>query len=179
MDPQPWKAGAMGRCSVPGGVSCSRRGSHPGEERCCAATPSPPGGAGGPWAPSLSFRFSCSGGKSRLTGQEEAPGGGGGTEAAALPVDNLSASSRQGAFPAAQGCCPDTPTPHPRAGDPAVPSMAASPGGIPSELQGKHRPPPRCRGIAATWNLPHGACLAPLRLAGAARVTFGSLGCHR
>lgn len=79
---------------------------HPGEatrekKGCWVGPPSPPGGASGPWAPSLSFRFSCSGGKSRLTGQEEAPGGGGGTEAAALPVGNLSASSRHGAFPAA------------------------------------------------------------------------------
>lgn len=106
MDPQPWKAGTVGRCYcfVLGGtrrVSCSPRGSHTGEEGCWVGPPSPPGGASGPWAPSLSFRFSCSGGKSRLTGQEEAPGGGGGTEAAALPVGNLSASSRHGAFPAA------------------------------------------------------------------------------
>lgn len=68
--------------------------------------PSPPGGPGGPWAPSLSFLFSCSGAKSRLTGQEEAPGGGGGTEAVALPLCHLSASSRHGPSPAAPGMLP-------------------------------------------------------------------------
>ena len=53
---------------------------HPGEatweEKRWAGMPSPPNGAGGPRAPSLSFRFSCSGGKSCLTGQEEAPSAG-------------------------------------------------------------------------------------------------------
>lgn len=154
MDPQPWKAGAMGRCSVPGGVSCSRRGSHPGEERCCAATPSPPGGAGGPWAPSLSFRFSCSGGKSRLTGQEEAPGGGGGTEAAALPVDNLSASSRQGAFPAAPKDAALTPR-HliPGQVTPRCQAWLRSPEGSPASCKVSI-----ARRRAAGASLPHGTC---------------------
>lgn len=60
----------------------------------------------------------------------------------ALPVGNLSASSQRGAFPAAPGDAALTPA-SPGKGDPLhlVPTMAASPGGIPAELQGKHRPP--------------------------------------
>lgn len=60
----------------------------------------------------------------------------------ALPVGNLSASSQRGAFPAAPGDAALTPA-SPGEGDllHLVPTMAVSPGGIPAELQGKHRPP--------------------------------------
>lgn len=68
--------------------------------------PSVPRRAGGPWAPSLSFHFSCSGGKSRLTGQEEALGGGGGTEAAALPVVTSALPPGTAPFPRRPGMLP-------------------------------------------------------------------------